>query len=107
RASQAGPLGVPEFFFTRTGMAVAGAAALLLGAAVAYGLSFGLSGNTQRADVTPAPAPTATPARPAEKIASAHAAVADLDPGVDGGADAELPYFFRRQPVFYRTTLPV
>src|SRR5436190_12762415 len=32
RAPRAGPLGVPDFFFTRPGMAVAGAAALLLGA---------------------------------------------------------------------------
>ena len=32
----------------------------------------------------------------------------DLAPGVDGGStDADLPYFYRRQPVFYRTTYPV
>ena len=32
----------------------------------------------------------------------------DLAPGVDGGsADADVPFFFRRQPVFYRTTYPV
>jgi lipoprotein-anchoring transpeptidase ErfK/SrfK len=32
----------------------------------------------------------------------------DLAPGVDGGsADADVPFFFRRQPVFYRTTHPV
>jgi lipoprotein-anchoring transpeptidase ErfK/SrfK len=31
----------------------------------------------------------------------------DLAPGVDGGSnDAELPYVFRRQPTFYRTTNP-
>jgi lipoprotein-anchoring transpeptidase ErfK/SrfK len=31
----------------------------------------------------------------------------DLAPGIDGGAnDAELPYVFRRQPTFYRTTNP-
>jgi lipoprotein-anchoring transpeptidase ErfK/SrfK len=32
----------------------------------------------------------------------------DLAPGVDGGStDADVPFFFRRQPVFYRTTHPV
>jgi lipoprotein-anchoring transpeptidase ErfK/SrfK len=107
RALRAVPLRVPDFLFTRPGMVVAGAAALLLGAAVAYALSFGQSGNTQRAAVTPAPAPVATLARPAETAAVTHPPAVDLDPGVDGGADAELPYFFRRQPVFYRTTLPV
>ena len=32
----------------------------------------------------------------------------DLAPGIDGGStDADVPFFFRRQPVFYRTTHPV
>jgi lipoprotein-anchoring transpeptidase ErfK/SrfK len=32
----------------------------------------------------------------------------DLAPGVDGGStDADVPFFFRRQPVFYRSTNPV
>jgi lipoprotein-anchoring transpeptidase ErfK/SrfK len=32
----------------------------------------------------------------------------DLPPGVDGGStDAEVAFFFRRQPVFYRTAHPV
>jgi lipoprotein-anchoring transpeptidase ErfK/SrfK len=32
----------------------------------------------------------------------------ELAPGVDGGSgDADVPYVFRRQPVFYRTTNPV
>jgi hypothetical protein len=32
----------------------------------------------------------------------------DLPPGVDGGStDAEVPFFFRRQPVFYRSAHPV
>jgi lipoprotein-anchoring transpeptidase ErfK/SrfK len=31
----------------------------------------------------------------------------DLAPGIDGGStDADVPFFFRRQPVFYRTTHP-
>jgi lipoprotein-anchoring transpeptidase ErfK/SrfK len=31
----------------------------------------------------------------------------ELAPGIDGGSsDAEVPYVFRRQPVFYRTTHP-
>ncbi len=32
----------------------------------------------------------------------------ELAPGIDGGSsDADVPYVFRRQPVFYRTTHPV
>jgi lipoprotein-anchoring transpeptidase ErfK/SrfK len=107
RALQMEAIGRRQFFHTRPGMAVAGVAALLVAAVVAYGFSFGRRADTQKADVTPAAVPVAIPAPPAEQVASAHAAVVDLDPGVDGGADAELPYFFRRQPVFYRTTLPV
>jgi lipoprotein-anchoring transpeptidase ErfK/SrfK len=39
---------------------------------------------------------------------AATSADGDLAPGVDGGStDAEVPFVFRRQPVFYRTTHPV
>jgi lipoprotein-anchoring transpeptidase ErfK/SrfK len=39
---------------------------------------------------------------------AARAKDGDLLPGVDGGStDADLPYYYRRQPVFYRTTNPV
>jgi lipoprotein-anchoring transpeptidase ErfK/SrfK len=56
-------------------------------------------------DRSAAPQPQAPPkARPAV----ATAADGDLAPGVDGGStEADVPFFFRRQPVFYRTNNPV
>jgi lipoprotein-anchoring transpeptidase ErfK/SrfK len=65
-----------------------------------------------------------TPAPPASKVEAANDRAApqpppksravaatssdgDLAPGIDGGStDADVPFFFRRQPVFYRTTHP-
>ena len=50
--------------------------------------------------------PTAPPANNRPSISAA--ADGDLAPGVDGGStDADVPFFFRRQPIFYRTTHPV
>jgi lipoprotein-anchoring transpeptidase ErfK/SrfK len=52
----------------------------------------------------------ATPSlkRPKAQRKEATAPDGDLPPGVDGGStDADVPFFFRRQPVFYRTTHPV
>jgi lipoprotein-anchoring transpeptidase ErfK/SrfK len=62
-------------------------------------------------------APAGTPATASRPAASDPGAprgrtpavevVEDLAPGVDGGStDAGLPFFFRRQPVFYRTSHP-
>src|SRR5262245_17498175 len=46
--------------------------------------------------------------RPIGQHKTATAPDGDLPPGVDGGStDADVPFFFRRQPVFYRTTHPV
>jgi lipoprotein-anchoring transpeptidase ErfK/SrfK len=70
---------------------------------------------------TPAPAPPATakvepaprPAGPTLKRPKTdHKAVTladrDLPPGVDGGSsDVDVPFYFRRQPIFYRTTHPI
>jgi lipoprotein-anchoring transpeptidase ErfK/SrfK len=69
---------------------------------------------------TPSPPATAAPqtVAPADRTAPpkpnrarpklAAAADGDLPPGTDGGAGvADVPFFFRRQPVFYRTTNPV
>jgi lipoprotein-anchoring transpeptidase ErfK/SrfK len=48
----------------------------------------------------------APPASRATNIATAKDG--DLAPGIDGGStDVDLPYVFRRQPTFYRTTMPV
>jgi lipoprotein-anchoring transpeptidase ErfK/SrfK len=53
-----------------------------------------------------APARVAAP-RPVREPGPKVAVVEDIAPGVDGGStDAGLPYFYRRQPVFYRTTHP-
>jgi len=54
------------------------------------------------------PAPQRPPPPPKPRPVVAAAADGDLAPGVDGGStDADVPFFFRRQPVFYRTTHPV
>jgi lipoprotein-anchoring transpeptidase ErfK/SrfK len=46
--------------------------------------------------------------RPKTQHKVAIAADGDLPPGVDGGStDADVLFFFRRQPVFYRSTHPV
>jgi lipoprotein-anchoring transpeptidase ErfK/SrfK len=51
-------------------------------------------------DRPPAPAPK-------RRAASAAPPDGDLAPGVDGGStETDVPFFFRRQPVFYRTTHP-
>ena len=52
----------------------------------------------------------ATPSlkRPKAQHKLAVATDGDLPPGVDGGStDSDVAFFFRRQPVFYRTTHPV
>jgi lipoprotein-anchoring transpeptidase ErfK/SrfK len=83
--------------------------------------------NARSSAATNAPPPPATNApSPANKIEEAKQAAAaslkrpktqhkaaiasdgDLPPGVDGGSsDADVAFFFRRQPVFYRTAHPV
>jgi lipoprotein-anchoring transpeptidase ErfK/SrfK len=54
---------------------------------------------------SPAPAKPAASAAP--KPAAATTKDGDLPPGVDGTADTEISYVFRRQPTFYRTLQPV
>jgi lipoprotein-anchoring transpeptidase ErfK/SrfK len=59
---------------------------------------------------TTAPAPAGGNPAPTASSATANAGLpdGDLPPGVEGGStDADLPYYFRRQPVFFRTTHPV
>jgi lipoprotein-anchoring transpeptidase ErfK/SrfK len=52
---------------------------------------------------------TAAPGNAARPAAATAAALkdGDLPPGVDGTADIEISYVFRRQPTFYRTLAPV
>jgi lipoprotein-anchoring transpeptidase ErfK/SrfK len=61
------------------------------------------------AKVEPAPQPASpTLKRPKTDHKAVTLADGDLPPGVDGGStDAEVPFYFRRQPIFYRTTHPV
>jgi lipoprotein-anchoring transpeptidase ErfK/SrfK len=70
--------------------------AALLGGLLAYWVALRSNETTiQRANLTP----TRTIGLPNSDV--------DLDPGVDGGSsDRDLPYFFRRQPVYYRALDP-
>jgi lipoprotein-anchoring transpeptidase ErfK/SrfK len=53
-------------------------------------------------------APQPTQAQHKARPAAVTVADGDLAPGIDGGStEADVPFFFRRQPVFYRTTNPV
>ena len=73
-----------------------------------------------RAANAPSPAPAPNKAEPAKEAAApslkrpktlrkaATMPDGDLPPGVDGGStDADVAFFLRRQPVFYRSTHPV
>ncbi len=63
--------------------------------------------KNQTANGRPA-APQPPQVQPKARPAVVTAADGDLAPGVDGGStEADVPFFFRRQPVFYRTTNPV
>ena len=93
------------------------------GAVVVAALAAGIYAfqATRPGDTPPPPSKAETASKPAipaaNKQATAPATVrpaaslaadSDLAPGVDGGStDADVPFFFRRQPVFYRTTHPV
>jgi lipoprotein-anchoring transpeptidase ErfK/SrfK len=55
-----------------------------------------------------APPPPPQPASPKTDPKEATLADGDLPPGIDGSAsEPDVPFYFRRQPVFYRTTHPV
>jgi lipoprotein-anchoring transpeptidase ErfK/SrfK len=71
---------------------------------------------TAKVDPTPQAKAAAPPPQPASptlqrpKTDSKEATLADgdLPPGIDGSAsEPDVPFYFRRQPVFYRTTHPV
>ena len=47
--------------------------------------------------------PLASLAEPRPLLGLIPSTIEDLDPGIDGGSDAVLPYDFRRQSVYYRT----
>ncbi len=61
-------------------------------------------GRTEAAQQAPAPSLK----RPKVEHKTAMLSDGDLPPGVDGGStETDVPFFFRRQPVFYRTTHPI
>jgi lipoprotein-anchoring transpeptidase ErfK/SrfK len=81
-------------------------------AAVAAG-AYAFHATQQTSAATPPPAAKIDIASNKAVPASNHSPVTasprdgDLAPGVDGGSsEADVPFFFRRQPVFYRTTHP-
>jgi lipoprotein-anchoring transpeptidase ErfK/SrfK len=88
------------------------ALAVLVAAIAAGGYAFVASRHSNQAAApskveTANERPAAQP-QPKPRPVVATAADGDLAPGIDGGSsDADVPFFFRRQPVFYRTTHPV
>ena len=105
-AGDAADAGVRAAPFPLNRMVLAGAAVVV--AAIAAGI---YAFEATRHNTTTAPAgkvetadKKAAPSTNSRPVASA-SADGDLAPGVDGGSsDADVPFFFRRQPVFYRTT---
>ncbi len=98
----------PPFWFNR----IVWVAAAVVAAAVVAGVyafqatrhSSHAPSKTEAANDRAAPRPRPPKRRPG----AATSADGDLAPGVAGGStDAEVPFVFRRQPVFYRTTHPV
>ena len=108
-APRRGPIAKPLKLSSATWVAVACAAAAVIAAGYVYWIQHAhkvapsrtaASSTQQRA--APAPAAPAAPAAPVVATAKD----GDLPPGVDGTADADLAYVFRRQSTFYRTLQP-
>ena len=84
---------------------------VIFGAAGLFGLGligiavYALQGRDPTADNTPAKGTLAAAPEAAKKIASRPPLDGDdLEPGIDGGStDAGLPYYLRRQAVYYRS----
>jgi lipoprotein-anchoring transpeptidase ErfK/SrfK len=85
-----------------------GGAALIALAVVAAALgALGYVFWTARAQKSVPPVIKSEAATPEVVRATVTAKNGDLAPGVDGGSsDTDLPYVFRRQPIFYRTLQP-
>lgn len=85
----------------------AGALALLLIAGIAvYALRGGQTSSPQNAESKAPDANVVAKAPETKKVVSSRPAIDgdELEPGVDGGStDAGLPYYLRRQAVYYRT----
>ncbi len=112
RASRASPVAsiVPGIAQSRLPSVLWVGLAVVAAVLAAGGYAFVASKRS--APAPPAKAETAnnhaTSSSPPVKSRSAAVADGDLAPGVDGGStDADVPFFFRRQPVFYRTPQPV
>jgi lipoprotein-anchoring transpeptidase ErfK/SrfK len=104
---QAAPFGVKQIVFVALAVVVAALAAGIYAFVASRPDNRPPAASKVEANNRPAPAqPPQAPAKAPPAIPTAPDG--DLAPGVDGGStDAEVPFFFRRQPVFYRTTNPV
>jgi len=103
-APQRGPIAKPLQLSSTTWVAVACAAAAVIAAGYVYWIQHARKVAPSKAVASQQRA-APTPAAPAAPVV-ATTKDGDLPPGVDGTADADLAYVFRRQSTFYRTLLP-
>jgi lipoprotein-anchoring transpeptidase ErfK/SrfK len=102
--------GIAAWILARPMYAVVVAVAVAAAVAGAYALwSAGSPTQERPAPVAKNEVPASSPVFRGKRRPKAVALPdGELAPGVDGGSnDADVPYVFRRQPVFYRTTHPV
>jgi hypothetical protein len=97
--------------FSRNAIVGVGALAVLLATALAYAVSTRGTQSTAGA-VGPVVSDVASPSTKephgVRKVAKTVTDNGELAPGTDGGSsDGDVPYYYRRQPVFFRSTYPV
>jgi lipoprotein-anchoring transpeptidase ErfK/SrfK len=104
---KAAPFGLPQIVWVALAVIVAAiAAGAYAFVASRHGNQAPPASKVEAANDRPAPQASQPPPKPRPVVATS--SDGDLAPGVDGGStDADVPFFFRRQPVFYRTTHPV
>jgi lipoprotein-anchoring transpeptidase ErfK/SrfK len=89
---------------SRSFVLISALTAVLIIAIFSIGYFAATSGLFKPGSKTPAKSVVATPHRTA---AVSDVPIEDPDPGFDGGSsDPHLPFFYRRQPVYYRTNHP-
>jgi lipoprotein-anchoring transpeptidase ErfK/SrfK len=105
---KAAPFGLPQIVWVALAIVVAAiAAGAYAFVASRHSSQAPAPSKVEAANDRPA-APQLPQPPPKPRPVAATASDGDLAPGVDGGSsDADVPFFFRRQPVFYRTTHPV
>lgn len=96
------PLAAPQR--SRRFVLISALTAVLIIAIFGIGYFAATSGHLKPANKAPAKSVIATPHRTA---AVSDVPIEDPNPGFDGGSsDGHLPFFYRRQPVYYRTDHP-